>query len=82
MLENKIIKGGAAYAKNDELSKNIGHTWRKLYEDYLRDGNLNEYFNNESYNNAELEEAIELKQVIVDTRLRDFFMKLQIRTRA
>ncbi len=74
-LENKIIKGGAAYAQNSELSKNIGHTWRKLYEDYLRDGNLNEYFKNESYSNAELEEAIELNQIIKDTRLKDFFKK-------
>ena len=73
-IENKIIKGGAAYAKNSELPKNIGHTWRKLYEDYLRDGNLNEYFDNESYNDSELKESINSTQVIKDTRLKDFFL--------
>lgn len=31
-FENKIICGGAAYARNEDLTKDIGITWRNLYE--------------------------------------------------
>lgn len=30
-FENKIAKGGAAYARNTELDGNVGGTWRHLY---------------------------------------------------
>jgi hypothetical protein len=28
---NKIAKGGAAYARNDELPESVGHQWRRLH---------------------------------------------------
>lgn len=31
-FENKIVKGGAAYARNTEQPEEIGSTWRKLYK--------------------------------------------------
>ncbi len=31
-FENKIILGGAAYARNEELPKGFGSTWRNLYQ--------------------------------------------------
>jgi hypothetical protein len=30
-FENKIIKGGAAYARNTKLPPEVGHVWRSLY---------------------------------------------------
>src|SRR5215208_4874338 len=35
-FENKIVKGGQAYARNRELPEKIGRTWRRLYEVYRR----------------------------------------------
>ncbi len=29
---NKIVKGGAAYARNDELPTEVGHQWRRLHQ--------------------------------------------------
>jgi hypothetical protein len=37
-FENKIIKGGAAYARNTELAPDIGSTWRNLHEVWQRGG--------------------------------------------
>src|SRR5215212_2703990 len=31
-FENKIVKGGRAYARNRELPQRTGRTWRRLYE--------------------------------------------------
>lgn len=42
-FENKISNGGAAYRRNFTLTPEIGATWRKLYEIYLR-GDLDEYY--------------------------------------
>ncbi len=38
---NKIVKGGAAYARNAELPASVGETWRFLYQLYLA-GRLDE----------------------------------------
>lgn len=35
---NKIIKGGAAYGRNQELPEAIGNTWRTLYRVYQQGG--------------------------------------------
>jgi hypothetical protein len=37
-FENKIIKGGAAYARNTELAPDVGSTWRNLYDIWQRGG--------------------------------------------
>jgi hypothetical protein len=37
-FENKIIKGGAAYARNTELPPHIGATWRNLYQTWQQGG--------------------------------------------
>ena len=37
-FENKIIKGGAAYARNAELAPDVGSTWRNLYKVWLSGG--------------------------------------------
>jgi len=34
---NKVVKGGAAYARNTELDYAIGETWRHLYQMYQED---------------------------------------------
>jgi len=71
-FQNKIIKGGAAYAKNNELPQNIGNTWRTLYKTYQEEGNLNSYIDSHSYSNNRLTQEINEGRMILDTKLRDF----------
>jgi len=42
-FENKIARGGAAYARNTELPEGVGRTWRNLYKLY-REGRLPHYY--------------------------------------
>lgn len=70
--ENKIIQGGKAYAINTELGKEMGNAWRKLYGEYLEDGNLNRYFNRISYDKNRIDDEIKSKKIQKDTRLRDY----------
>jgi hypothetical protein len=37
-FENKIVKGGAAYERNTELSPAVGATWRNLYKIWQQGG--------------------------------------------
>ncbi|CAN5539655.1 hypothetical protein BH10ACT11_BH10ACT11_03280 [soil metagenome] len=65
-FENKIAKGGAAYARNKELPKRTGRTWRLLYEKWQA-GELREHYDsNVAEGSAEAE-------LLPDDRLRDFF---------
>jgi len=72
-IENKIALGGAAYGRNRELSESTGRTWRKLYEDYQTQGNLELYFGDQFHNARRLEERIIAGEIVKDTKLQDFF---------
>ena len=72
-IENKIALGGAAYGRNDELPESAGGTWRKLYGEFLAQGNLKKYFDNEFHDVRQLEERLKSGEIIKDTRLQDFF---------
>ena len=71
-IENKIALGGAAYGRNHELPESAGRTWRKLYEDYQTDGNLQLYFANQFHNARRLDERINAGEIIKDTKLQDY----------
>ncbi len=43
-FENKIVKGGAAYARNRQLSVDVGQTWRQLHA-LWQAGGLRDYYN-------------------------------------
>lgn len=75
-IENKVINAGGGYSRNNEVHKKVGYAVRKLYEDYKMDGNLNTYFRRETYDDAELELAIQHKRIVKDTRLKDFLTKI------
>ncbi len=72
-IENKIALGGAAYARNRELPESCGRTWRKLYEKYLTQGSLKQYFNDEYHDVHRLEKRINAGEIFIDSKLRDFF---------
>jgi Glycosyl transferase family 2 len=64
-FENKIVKGGRAYARNKELPKKTGRTWRRLYETWEQGGLPAHY-----HENVVAESAGD--DLIEDTRLRDY----------
>jgi hypothetical protein len=68
-FENKIVKGGRAYARNRELPQATGRTWRRLYEIWEQ-GGLREH-----YDESLVADAPE--DLLEDTRLRDFLCALR-----
>jgi glycosyltransferase involved in cell wall biosynthesis len=64
-FENKIVKGGAAYARNKELPEKTGRTWRRLYETWEAGGLPAHY-------EASVVAESASKDLLEDTRLRDF----------
>jgi hypothetical protein len=69
-FENKIVKGGRAYARNRELPERTGRTWRRLYETWEQ-GGLRDHYEENVVGEAPRAELLE------DTRLRDFFRDLR-----
>jgi glycosyltransferase involved in cell wall biosynthesis len=64
-FENKIAKGGAAYARNTQLPEKTGRTWRRLYATWEQGGLPAHY-------EASVVAESANKDLIEDTRLRDF----------
>jgi hypothetical protein len=67
-FENKIVKGGRAYARNRELPQRTGRTWRRLYELWERGGLPDHY--------REQVAGQEGGDLLEDTRLRDYLRAL------
>jgi hypothetical protein len=74
-FENKIAKGGAAYARNRELPENVGRTWRQLYEVWQR-GELPAHYAENVVSDPSGENLVN------DTRLRDYLRELRLNTAA
>jgi len=64
-FENKIVKGGRAYARNKELPEKTGRTWRRLYETW-EEGGLPAHYEASVVAEAARQDLLE------DTRLRDY----------
>lgn len=70
-FENKIVKGGRAYARNKELPEKTGRTWRRLYETWEHGGLPAHYQENVVSEGARAD-------LIEDTRLRDYLEALRL----
>jgi glycosyltransferase involved in cell wall biosynthesis len=70
-FENKIVKGGQAYARNRELPENVGRTWRRLYEVWQR-GELPRHYAESVVSDPDRED------LVTDTRLRDYLRELRL----
>jgi glycosyltransferase involved in cell wall biosynthesis len=68
-FENKIVKGGRAYARNRELPKRIGRTWRRLYEIWEQ-GGLRDHYEDQMLADADAD-------LVEDARLRDYLRELR-----
>ena len=71
-LENKVVKGGAAYARNRELPAAIGDAWRSLYDLHAK-GGLREWYDAQVPDDGARRQGIEDGRFIVDRRLAHFF---------
>jgi Glycosyl transferase family 2 len=68
-FENKIVKGGRAYARNRELPDRTGRTWRRLYEVWEQ-GGLRDHYSEQVAAEGDRGDLLE------DTRLRDYLREL------
>lgn len=71
-LENKMVKGGAAYARNRELPPAVGDAWRSLYDLHAR-GGLREWYDAQVPDDRARRQGIEEGRFILDRRLAHFF---------
>ena len=71
-LENKMVKGGAAYARNRELPATVGDAWRNLY-DLHTGGGLREWYDAQVPDDRTVRRGIEEGRLILDRRLAHFF---------
>ena len=69
-FENKIVKGGRAYARNPELPHRTGRTWRRLYE-LWEQGDLRDHYDGQVVTGPGRDDLVE------DTRLRDYLRALR-----
>jgi hypothetical protein len=69
-FENKIVKGGRAYARNRELPHRTGRTWRRLYE-LWEQGELRDHYDEQVVTGPGRDDLLE------DTRLRDYLRELR-----
>lgn len=65
---NRIKMGGAAYARNDHLDKDIGNTWRHLYKRYV-DGTLDDVYRKEVLEADAIEQGLKDGLLLRDERL-------------
>jgi len=70
-FENKIVKGGQAYARNRELPEKVGRTWRHLYEVWEQ-GGLPAHYEESVVSDSSRDDLVE------DTRLRDYLRELRL----
>jgi hypothetical protein len=71
-FENKVAKGGAAYARNAELDPSMGDAWRALYR--LRsEGRLRAFFETQVPDTDGRRRGIDEGRFVLDRRLAHFF---------
>ena len=75
-LTNKILKGGAAYKRNQELSEDIGSTWRALYKELKKEGNLEIYLDNNAFDLDRLNKSLKKSEILEDYRLDSYLTNL------
>lgn len=69
-FEQRIVIGGQAYTRNQELPLNIGDTWRRLYAMHQQ-GTLRAYWEMQILTPERLAEGLSSGRLCSDTRVRD-----------
>jgi hypothetical protein len=74
---NKIVKGGAAYARNTDLDPGIGITWRYLYQLYQED-KLDQVYEKELMTEEQIDHGLAKGVLLRDERLIDALNSLYV----
>jgi len=74
-FRQKIVLGGAAYARNTHLNKGMGKTWRVLHE-LLESGDFDSFYKTQEYDSKRIEEGLSDGRLILDNRLKNFMEKI------
>jgi len=69
-FETKVVNGGRAYARNQELPASAGRHWRHLYERYQA-GALRDEYAALAWSEEELRTGLEEGRLVVDRRLQE-----------
>ena len=77
---NKIVKGGAAYARNTELDHGTGNTWRQLYQLYQED-RLDQAYEKELMTEEQIDHGLATGALVRDERLIDALSSLCVMPR-
>ncbi len=67
-FHNKIVKGGAAYARNTELPYGYGMAWRRLYQLHL-EGRLDEAYDSALLTDDQVAAGLAAGELVRDRRL-------------
>lgn len=70
----KIALGGAALERNGELATSTGKVWRMLYKKWQQ-GDLEAYWREQAFTEAQFEAAIESRNFLKDERLKTFMSR-------
>ena len=68
----RVVKGGAAYARNRDLSPSVGDAWRSLYDLHAR-GGLRAWYDAQVPDGPARRRGIDEGRFILDRRLAHFF---------
>ncbi len=74
-FENKIVKGGAAYKRNTCLPREIGSTWRQLYEVWQR-GELQAHYQAAVADEESIQRGLREGNYVVDERVKTLLARL------
>lgn len=74
-FENKIVKGGQAYERNEAMGDTAGSTWKRLYGEY-KQGNLMKHYKEEEYSPDRIQQGLESGELIIEDRLPELLKTL------
>lgn len=82
-FREKIRLGGAAFQRNRQVTPDIGHVWRKLYE-IEQNGGFQAWYDQQVVHgdDATFRSGVARGEVVMDTRLRDFLAAIKEDSRA
>ena len=70
--------GGAAYQRNNHLPENVGWTWRNLYDNLKKNGNLDDYLEDSIYSRERLKQGLKDKTIVGDIRLDSYLRNIYL----
>jgi len=77
-FSRKVILGTAALESNTRIDSTVGGTWRHIYHQYYKTGQLRDYYLRHELTDDVIRRRIGDETLIADTRLRDFIARTRL----